>query len=120
MAANQVSGKCFAHVRSGSSPLLVEIDVSKSTFSVYCDESFMVRFVVDYFLCVNLVELVQICSVLMSYILSVSRSEFYVLCCIIKLILGSVTFLTLSDAVKLMPTHTSTHQAVQSGTTACR
>jgi hypothetical protein len=45
-------------------------------------------------LCVNLVEIVQICSVLMTWILSVSRSEFFVLCCIIKLILGSVNFPT--------------------------
>jgi hypothetical protein len=39
---------------------------------------------------VNLVELVQICSVLMSLILSDSRPGFFVLCCIIKLILGPV------------------------------
>jgi hypothetical protein len=45
-------------------------------------------------LCVNLVELVQICFVLMSWILSASRSGFYVLCCIIKLILGHVNFIT--------------------------
>jgi hypothetical protein len=45
-------------------------------------------------LCVNLVELVQICSVLISWILSAGRSEFFVLCCIIKLILGPVIFLT--------------------------
>jgi hypothetical protein len=45
-------------------------------------------------LCVNLVELVQICSVLMSLILSVNRSKFFVLCCIIKLILGPVNFST--------------------------
>jgi hypothetical protein len=40
--------------------------------------------------CVNLVELVQIYSVIMSWILSASRSVFYILCCIIKLILGPV------------------------------
>jgi hypothetical protein len=45
-------------------------------------------------LCVNLVELVQICFVLMSWILSASRSEFYILCCIIKLFLGHINFLT--------------------------
>jgi hypothetical protein len=45
-------------------------------------------------LCVNLVELVQICSGLMSWILSASRSGFFVLCCIIKLILGPVNFPT--------------------------
>jgi hypothetical protein len=43
-------------------------------------------------LCVNLVELIQICSVLMSWILSVIISKFFVLCCIIKLILGYVNF----------------------------
>jgi hypothetical protein len=43
-------------------------------------------------LCVNLVELVQIYSVLMSWILSASRSMFFILCCIIKLILGPVNF----------------------------
>jgi hypothetical protein len=41
-------------------------------------------------LCVNLVELVQICSVLMSWILSTSKFEFFVLCCIIKLILDHI------------------------------
>jgi hypothetical protein len=46
-------------------------------------------------LCVNLVELVQICSVLMSWILSASTYGFFVLCCIIKLILGHVNFLTI-------------------------
>jgi hypothetical protein len=43
---------------------------------------------------VNLVELVQICSVLMLWILSASRSMFFVLCCIIKLILGTANFPT--------------------------
>jgi hypothetical protein len=43
-------------------------------------------------LCVNLVELVQICSVLMSLLLSASRSRFFVLCRIIKLILGPINF----------------------------
>jgi hypothetical protein len=43
-------------------------------------------------LCVNLVELVQICSVLMSWILSASRSGFFVLCYIIKLILAPLFF----------------------------
>jgi hypothetical protein len=43
---NQVSGKCFAHVSSGSSPSLVEITVSNSSFLVYCDDNFMVRSVV--------------------------------------------------------------------------
>jgi hypothetical protein len=46
-------------------------------------------------LCVNLVELVLIYSVLMSWILSAGRSGFFVLCCIIKLILGPVNFLTI-------------------------
>jgi hypothetical protein len=46
-------------------------------------------------LCVNLVELVQICSVLMSWILSASRSGFFVLCYIIKLILSPVNFPTI-------------------------
>jgi hypothetical protein len=46
-------------------------------------------------LCVNLVELVLIYSVLMSWILSSGRSGFFVLCCIIKLILGPVNFLTI-------------------------
>jgi hypothetical protein len=45
-------------------------------------------------LCVNLVELVQICSVLMWLILSTSRTGFFVLCCIIKLILDPVNFST--------------------------
>jgi hypothetical protein len=45
-------------------------------------------------LCVNLVELVQICSVLISWILSASIFRFFVLCCIIKLILDSVDFST--------------------------
>jgi hypothetical protein len=94
--ANQVSRKCFAHVRSSSSSTFVEITVSKSTFSVYCDDGLMVRSVVDSFLCINLVELVQICSVLMSWILYASRSRFFVLYCIIKLILGPVKFSTLS------------------------
>jgi hypothetical protein len=43
---------------------------------------------------VNLVELVQIYSVLMLWILSASISGFFVLCCIIKLTLGSVNFPT--------------------------
>jgi hypothetical protein len=46
-------------------------------------------------LCVNLIELVQICSVLMSWILSVNRFGFFVLCCIVKLTLGPVNFPTL-------------------------
>jgi hypothetical protein len=45
-------------------------------------------------LCVNLVELVQTCYVLTSWILSSSRSSFYVLWCIIKLILSHVNFVT--------------------------
>jgi hypothetical protein len=40
-------------------------------------------------LCVNLVELVKICSVLMSWI------WVFILCCIIKLILGPVNFPTI-------------------------
>jgi hypothetical protein len=43
----------------------------------------------------NLVLLVQICSVLMSWILSASRSGFFVLCSIIKLTLGPINFLTI-------------------------
>jgi hypothetical protein len=43
---------------------------------------------------VNLVELVDIWSFLMSWILSTSRSGFYVLFCITKLILGLVNFQT--------------------------
>jgi hypothetical protein len=35
------------HVRSGSSPTLVEITVSKSAFLVYCDDGLMVRSIVD-------------------------------------------------------------------------
>jgi hypothetical protein len=53
-------------------------------------------------LCVNLGELVQICSVLMSLILSASRFEFFVLCCIIKLILDPVNFPTVFNPEKLM------------------
>jgi hypothetical protein len=49
--------------------------------------------------CVNLVELVQICSVIMSWILSASRSVFYVLCCIIKLILGPINFPTVISSL---------------------
>jgi hypothetical protein len=49
---------------------------------------------------VNLVELVQICSVLMSWILSVSRSGFFVLCYIIKLILGLVNSPTINSQCK--------------------
>jgi hypothetical protein len=45
-------------------------------------------------LCINLVELVQIYSVLMSKILSDSISVFYDLCCIIKLILAPNNFIT--------------------------
>jgi hypothetical protein len=45
-----------------------------------------------FILYVNFVELVQICSVLTSWILSDSRSGFCVLCCIIKLNLGTVNF----------------------------
>jgi hypothetical protein len=63
-------------------------------------------------LCVDLVELVQICSVLTLWILSASRSGSYVLCYIIKLILGPINFVTIqkpdrismarpSDALKL-------------------
>jgi hypothetical protein len=47
-----------------------------------------------FILCVNLVELVHICSVLMSWILSTSRSGFFVLYCIIKLMLNHVNFPT--------------------------
>jgi hypothetical protein len=71
----------------------MEITVCKSTFSVYCDDGLMVRSVVDSSF-VNLVELIQIYFVLMSRILSTSRSGFFVLCCIIKLILGPVNFPT--------------------------
>jgi hypothetical protein len=46
---------------------------------------------------VNLVDLVQICSVLMLWILYTSKSRFFVLCCIIKLILDPVNFPTLSS-----------------------
>jgi hypothetical protein len=45
--ANQVSGKCFSHVRSGSFLTPVEITMSKSAVLVYCDDGFMVRSVVD-------------------------------------------------------------------------
>lgn len=92
VSTNQVSGKCFAHVRSDSSPTLVEITVNKSAFSVYCDGGLMVRSIVDSFLYVNFVELVQICYVLMLYILSASVFEFFVLRCIIKLILDPINF----------------------------
>jgi hypothetical protein len=47
-------------------------------------------------LCVNLIELVQICSVLMPWILSVNRFGFFVLCCIVKLTLGPVNFSNIS------------------------
>jgi hypothetical protein len=95
--ANQVSGKCFAHVRSCSSPSLVKNTVSRSACLLSCDDGLMVRSVIDFSfnLCVNLIELVQICSVLTPWILSASRSEFYVLCCIIKFILGPVNFVTI-------------------------
>jgi hypothetical protein len=45
--ANQVSGNCFTHVRSGSSIKLVEITVSKSAVSVCCNDGLMVISVVD-------------------------------------------------------------------------
>jgi hypothetical protein len=35
------------HVRSGSSPTLVEITISKSTFPVYCDDGLMVKSAID-------------------------------------------------------------------------
>jgi hypothetical protein len=41
--------KCFAHVGLGSSTKLVEITVSKSAVSVYCDDGLMVRSVVDFY-----------------------------------------------------------------------
>jgi hypothetical protein len=44
---DEVSGRCFAHVRSRSSPSLVEVTLSKSAFLVYCDDGFMVRSVID-------------------------------------------------------------------------
>jgi hypothetical protein len=44
--ANQISGKCFAHVRLGSSTKLVEISVSKSAVLVCCNDGLMVRSVV--------------------------------------------------------------------------
>jgi hypothetical protein len=93
--ANQVFGKCLAYVRSGSSTKLVEIIVSKSAVSVCCDDSLWLDPLSILLLCVNLVELVQICSVLMSWILSASRSGFFVLCYIIKLILSPVNFPTI-------------------------
>jgi hypothetical protein len=72
------SRKCFMYVRSCSSPTLVEITVSnKSTFSFYCDDGLIVRSLSILLLYVNLVELVQKCSVLMSCILSICRSRFY-------------------------------------------
>jgi hypothetical protein len=47
--ANKVSGKCSTHVRSGPLLSLVQIDISKSAFFLYCDDDLMVRSVVDYF-----------------------------------------------------------------------
>jgi hypothetical protein len=43
---------------------------------------------------VNFVDLVQICCVILSWILSANTSGFFVLCCIIKLILGPINFPT--------------------------
>jgi hypothetical protein len=43
---------------------------------------------------VNFVKLVQICYVLMSWILSANTYGFFILCCIIKLILGPINFPT--------------------------
>jgi hypothetical protein len=105
VTTNQVFEKCFVHVLSGSSATLVKITVSKSAFSVYCDDGLMVKSVVNSSICVNLVELVQICSVQMSWILYASRSKFFVLCCIIKLILSPINFPTL-----LVPFHLQQHQ----------
>jgi hypothetical protein len=62
--------------------------MSKSAVSIYCDDGLMVRSVVNFLLCVNLVELVQICFVLMSWILSISTSELFVLCLKGKCALG--------------------------------
>jgi hypothetical protein len=56
--------------------IFLEISLSKFAFSVYCDDGSMVRLSI-LFLCVNFIELVQICSVLMKRILSASRSEFF-------------------------------------------
>jgi hypothetical protein len=44
---NQISEKCFAHVRSGSSKKPVEIIVGKSAVSVCCNDGIMIRSVVD-------------------------------------------------------------------------
>jgi hypothetical protein len=89
MSTNQVSRKCFAHVRSCSSPSLVNLHFQFLAIMVLLLYLFSI-----FLLCVNLIELVQICSVLTSWILSVSISRFYVSCCIIKLILGPVNFVT--------------------------
>jgi hypothetical protein len=43
-------------------------------------------------------QLVQTCSVVTSWILSIDRSDLYVLCCFIKLILDSGNFVTLEIA----------------------
>jgi hypothetical protein len=51
---------------------------------------------------VNLVELVQICSILMSLILSASRSRFFVLWCIIKLISSTINFVTVITYIIFM------------------
>jgi hypothetical protein len=62
-------------------------------------------------LCVNLVELVHICSVLITLILSINRFGFFVLCCIIKLILGPINFST-PPGCPSRPTRTgTTHRA---------
>jgi hypothetical protein len=58
------------HVRLGYSPSLVKIGVSKSTFSVIAMTVLWLDPLSILVLCINLVEIVQICSVLMSWILS--------------------------------------------------
>jgi hypothetical protein len=79
----------------------VKISVSKSAFSVIAMTVLWLGLLSIFLLCVNLVEIVHICYVLMSWILSVSRSEFYILCCIIKLIFGPINFLTICDILVL-------------------
>jgi hypothetical protein len=91
------SGKCFIHVRSDSPSSLVKITISKYTFSFIAMTILWLDPLSILSLCINIVALAHICYVIMSWIISVSKSGFYVLCCIIKLILSVVNFLTTTN-----------------------
>jgi hypothetical protein len=79
----------------------MEIIVSKYAFLIYCDDGLIVSSVVDSFLYVNFIELVQICYILMSWILSASSSSgLYVLRCITKLIFCPVNFPTVTEIME--------------------